>query len=120
MLDGEPVQVSLNEAGNHLHGGLKGFDKYVWDAYPDPSENSITFIHVSPAGDQWYPGELVIKSKYRLTDAARLLIAMTGITPESTLLNMVHHSNWKNRKRVVSGKRVSVRVNTRVRRHLHQ
>src|SRR3546814_31496 len=94
MLDGEPVQVSLNEAGNHLHGGLKGFDKYVWDAYPDPSENSITFIHVSPAGDQGYPGELVIKSKYRLTDDDRLLITMTGITTEPTLLNMDHHSYW--------------------------
>jgi aldose 1-epimerase len=93
-LDGQAVQVSLNEAGNHLHVGLKGLDKYVWHAYPDEPENSVTFTHVSPAGDQGYPGEGLIKSKYRLIDDNRLVITMTGVSTEPTLLNMVHHSYW--------------------------
>jgi aldose 1-epimerase len=93
-LDGEPFQVSINEGENHLHGGRKGFDKHVWDAYPHEDENAVTFVHLSPAGDQGYPGELIVKSKYRLSDDNRLVITMTGTSTGTTLLNMVHHTYW--------------------------
>ena len=33
-LDGKSYQLATNDGPNHLHGGLKGFDKVVWDAAP--------------------------------------------------------------------------------------
>ena len=94
VLDGEAVQVTANEAPNHLHGGMKGFDKQVWDATPNAAANSITFSLVSNHGDEGFPGELVVKAKYTLTDDDRLLIDISGVSDRVTILNMVHHSYW--------------------------
>ncbi len=93
-LDNATVQVSCNEAPNHLHGGFEGFDKQIWDAYPNEADNSITFSLVSKHGSEGFPGELVLKTTYALTDDNRLLIVMCGITDRPTVLNMVHHSYW--------------------------
>ena len=94
VLDGQEIHVSRNEAPNHLHGGFEGFDKQVWEAHPDENDNSVTFSLVSHHGDEGFPGALVLTSKYTLTDDNRLLIAMTGISDRTTVLNMVHHSYW--------------------------
>ncbi len=93
-LDGRSFAVTANEGSNHLHGGRKGFDKYVWDAYPNEKDGSITFAHVSPDGSEGFAGELCIKVKYVLTDDDRLIITMSGFTDKVTILNMVHHSYW--------------------------
>ena len=93
-LDGETIQVTANEGPNHLHGGTEGFDKQVWDAHLDESENAVTFSLVSSNGAEGFPGELLLKSKYVLTDDDRLLITMSGMSDRLTILNMVHHSYW--------------------------
>lgn len=93
-LDGRLIQVARNETPNHLHGGERGLDKYVWDATVNEVENAVTFSHVSTRGDAGFPGELLLKAKYCLTDDDRLLISLSGITDETTILNMVHHSYW--------------------------
>src|SRR3546814_16866173 len=67
MLDGKPVPVSLNEAGNHLHDGLKVFHTYVWTAYPAPSATSIPYLHFSPPSPHGSPLDLVLPSKTRQT-----------------------------------------------------
>jgi aldose 1-epimerase len=92
-LDDRWVQVAQNEAPNHLHGGAVGFDKQVWAAWPDETDNSVTFSLVSSSGSQGYPGEVCVTSKYALTDD-RLILTMIGITDAPTILNMVHHSYW--------------------------
>jgi aldose 1-epimerase len=93
-LDGQQLEVTQNEAPNHLHGGGEGFDKKVWDAYPNERENAVAFSLLSPAGEEGFPGQVSVTSKYTLTDDNRLLIAMTGMTDAPTLLNLVHHSYW--------------------------
>ncbi|MBL8579107.1 MAG: galactose mutarotase [Mesorhizobium sp.] len=93
-LDGAVYALVRNEGRNHLHGGMKGLDKYVWTAFPDEANNAVTFTHVSPDGDQGYPGEVVVKARYQLTDDNRLVITMTGTTDRPTLLNMVNHAYW--------------------------
>lgn len=94
FLDGEAIQLSTNENGNHLHGGLVGFDKLIWNTVIDENANALTFTLVSNAGDEGYPGQLVTSSRYQLTDDNRLLLSMTGTTDVPTILNMVHHSYW--------------------------
>ena len=93
-LDGKNYRVSLNEGPHHLHGGERGFDKLVWNAQPVESENAVVFTMVSPAGDQGFPGELLLAAKYTLTDDNRLLIAMSGTASATTVLNMVNHAYW--------------------------
>ena len=93
-LDGNTYSLSANEGPNHLHGGKKGMDKYIWTAFPDEAANAVTFTHVSPDGDQGYPGEVVAKSHYVLTEDDRLVITMTGMTDKPTILNMVNHAYW--------------------------
>ena len=93
-LDGKSVEVSHNEPPNHLHGGFSGFDRQVWDAWPDEVRNAVTFTLVSPAGSEGYPGQLVLSSTYELTEDGRLLVTMRGVSDATTILNMVHHSYW--------------------------
>ena len=93
-LDGSVVQVTANEGPNHLHGGKRGLDKQVWDAQPNEEENSITFSLVTKDGDEGFPGNLLLSSKYVLTDDNRLLVTISGTTDRLTILNMVHHSYW--------------------------
>ena len=93
-LDGKTVEVSRNEPPNHLHGGFAGFDKQVWDAWPDEDRNAVTFTLVSPAGSEGYPGQLILSSTYQLTEDDRLLVTMRGVSDAPTILNMVHHSYW--------------------------
>ncbi|TGT71946.1 MULTISPECIES: aldose epimerase family protein [unclassified Mesorhizobium] len=93
-LNGKTYALSANEGGNHLHGGQKGLDKHIWAAFPDEVTNAVTFTHLSPDGDQGYPGEVLVKARYELTDDNRLIITMTGTTDKPTVLNLVNHAYW--------------------------
>jgi len=94
VLGGRSIEVSRNDGPNHLHGGFKGFDKQVWDGEIDRAENSVTFSLISEDGDEGFPGRLVTRSKYCLTDDDRLIITMTASTAQETVVNLVHHSYW--------------------------
>ena len=62
-LDGETIQLATNDGTNHLHGGVRGFDKYVWDAeeaYEDGAAG-VRLTRVSPHGEEGYPGALAPK-----------------------------------------------------------
>ncbi|HAS62073.1 MAG TPA: galactose-1-epimerase, partial [Vibrio sp.] len=65
QLDGEVFQLDTNEVltQQHLHGGLKGFDKYVWDFEVDeqPEATYIHFSRVSTDGESGYGGTLHVK-----------------------------------------------------------
>jgi aldose 1-epimerase len=88
------VQLSKNEGTNHLHGGFVGFDKRVWMSYPDEDENSVTFTLHSKCGEEGYPGNVLVKSKYAMTADNHLIVEMTGLSDHSTIVNMVHHTYW--------------------------
>src|SRR4051794_584900 len=68
-LDGTPYHLATNNGPNHLHGGIKGFDKQVWDAEPFDRDgrSGVVFAHVSPDGDEGYPGALDARITYTLT-----------------------------------------------------
>jgi aldose 1-epimerase len=95
-LDGKSYTLATNNGPNHLHGGLKGFDKQLWKATPRAAFKgpAVDFELVSPDGDEGYPGRLVAKATYTLTPAGELLVDMSATTDAATVVNMVHHSYW--------------------------
>jgi aldose 1-epimerase len=95
-LAGTTHRLATNNGANHLHGGLEGFDKKLWKATPRVSDKgpAVTFELVSPAGEEGYPGRLVVTATYTLTPAGELIIEMTATTDAPTIVNLVHHSYW--------------------------
>lgn len=88
---GTVVQLDCNEHGNHLHGGVDGFDRKIW-AISRLTTSGVTFVASSEAGEMGFPGRSNLRTSYELTDDNRLLIVMEADTNAPTLMNMVHHS----------------------------
>ncbi len=93
-LGGRTFTLATNNDGNHLHGGLKGFDKAVWKAEPYPSgEGSGLKLHyLSKDGEEGYPGNLDVTVIYTLTRHNELRIEYAAMTDKSTVVNLTNHS----------------------------
>lgn len=93
-IDGTEFKLVANNGPNHLHGGMKGFDKVVWKAEPMPSTDGqrIVFTRTSPDGEEGYPGNLTVKVTYTLTDRNELAIDHEATTDKATHVNLTHHS----------------------------
>jgi len=89
-LDGTAYTLATNNGPNHLHGGLKGFDKVVWrgEARPD----GVTFTYTSADGEEGYPGALAARVTYVLTDRNELAIDYEATTDKPTVVNLTQHS----------------------------
>ena len=92
-LDGVTYQLAANNGKNSLHGGLKGFDKVVWDAsVPDSSVPSLKLKYLSKDGEEGYPGNLNVIVQYTLTNDDELKIEYDAETDKSTPVNLTNHS----------------------------
>ncbi len=93
-LNGKNYTVAKNENGNHLHGGVKGFDKVIWNAAILESEElaQVQFTYLSPDGEEGYPGNLEMKVTYTLNNNNEFTILYEGISDEKTILNVSNHS----------------------------
>ncbi len=95
-LDGRLVQVTPNQGDNQLHGGVIGFDKAVWvaETQANRSDVGVTLCHVSPDGDEGYPGTLTVTVTYTLNDAGTLQMDFTAHTDAPTVVNLTNHVYW--------------------------
>jgi len=93
-LDGKNYQLATNNGPNHLHGGVKGFDKVVWRAEPFKKDDSIGVVleHTSPDGDEGYPGTLKARVTYTLNDRNELIVDYYATTDKPTPLNLTQHT----------------------------
>jgi aldose 1-epimerase len=93
-LDGQTYTLATNNAPNHLHGGLKGFDKVVWDAtdFIEPTKTGIVLTYLSKDLEEGYPGNLKVKVTYTLTADNELMIDYEAETDKTTIINLTHHS----------------------------
>lgn len=89
-LDGVEYTLAKNNGNNHLHGGIKGFDKALWKAAAEG--NRVTLRHVSRDGEEGYPGTLSATVIYTLTDANELRIDYDATTDKATVVNLTNHS----------------------------
>jgi aldose 1-epimerase len=94
VLDGVEYKLAINDGENHLHGGLKGFDKVVWKAGPVRLKDAVgvKFTHASPDGAEGYPGNLVCAVIYALSEQDELRISYEAGTDKATPINLTHHS----------------------------
>jgi aldose 1-epimerase len=93
-LRGRDYSLAVNDGPNSLHGGRRGFDKAVWAAHasgePD-GHATLSLTHVSPDGDEGYPGTLAVRVTYVLEEDA-LRIAYRAETDRDTVLNLTNHT----------------------------
>jgi aldose 1-epimerase len=91
-LDGKTYKLATNNGPNHLHGGVKGFDKVLWSAEPVPGKNAVVFTRTSPDGEEGYPGNLRVQVTYTLTDENEVLVDYRATTDKPTVVNLTQHS----------------------------
>jgi aldose 1-epimerase len=89
-IDGVEYTLIANNTGNHLHGGLVGFDKVVWEAEPVP--DGVRFSYLAKDGEEGYPGNLSVEVTYTLTADNALRIDYRAATDKPTVVNLTNHS----------------------------
>lgn len=95
-LDNQEYTLAINNEPNHLHGGLKGFDKVMWEGEESVSSDwaKVTFKYVSEDGEEGYPGTLTCTVSYTLNNEDELIFDYTATTDKATPVNLTQHSYW--------------------------
>tara|TARA_Y100001958_G_scaffold93088_1_gene63553 strand:+ start:157 stop:1296 length:1140 start_codon:yes stop_codon:yes gene_type:complete len=93
-LDGVEYKLAKNNGENHLHGGLKGFDKVIWDVEVEVNKSSASLMlrYTSMDTEEGYPGNLGVKVTYTLTNEDELKVRYEAETDKKTIVNLTQHS----------------------------
>jgi aldose 1-epimerase len=97
VLDGVEYKLATNNGPNHLHGGIKGFDKVVWKVNEVKANDNIAAVklsYLSKDGEEGYPGNLTCSVVYTLTKDNELKIDYEAKTDKTTVINMTNHAYW--------------------------
>ena len=93
-LNGADYKLATNDGKNHLHGGIKGFDKVLWHASPVKAQEGpcLELNYLSRDGEEGYPGNLSVKLTYTVTERNELRLDCTGTCDQDTVVNLTNHS----------------------------
>jgi aldose 1-epimerase len=94
VLNNDEYRLNRNDGDNHLHGGIKGFDKVLWQAEPISSKRhaALKLTYFSRDREEGYPGNLLVTVIYTMTNENVFTIEYTATTDQSTIVNLSHHS----------------------------
>jgi len=95
ILEGKEYQLATNDHTNHLHGGIKGFDKVIWSASTiSDTIPALILSYTSKDGEEGYPGNLKVTVRYSLNDDNELFIEYHAETDKSTPVNLTQHNYY--------------------------
>lgn len=89
-LGGTVYQLAKNDGENHLHGGVRGFDRYLWRMTAEG--DSLVCERLSPDGEEGYPGNLHVRVTFTLTEDCALRVRYDAETDRDTPVNLTNHS----------------------------
>ncbi len=95
-LDAREFTLAINNEPNHLHGGVVGFDKVMWQAetISEPNAAGVRFKYTSPDAQEGYPGTVNVVAEYRLNNDSELSIDLFAETDAATHVNLTNHNYW--------------------------
>ncbi|MFZ5942150.1 MAG: aldose epimerase family protein [Bacteroidota bacterium] len=93
-LDGKEYNLAINNGPNHLHGGIKGFDKVLWKGVmkKELDRVALSLAYMSPDMEEGYPGNLMVEVEYAVNDDNELVITYRAETDRPTFVNLTNHS----------------------------
>lgn len=93
-LNGTEYKLYKNNGENHLHGGLTGFDKVVWDSeiITGKDNKSLLLSYFSKDMEEGYPGNLKVQVTYSLTEENELVINYFAVSDKDTVINLTNHA----------------------------
>jgi aldose 1-epimerase len=100
-LEGKEHRLTANDGPNSLHGGVRGFDKRIWQAREVPSGRgagghgvALELRYTSADGEEGFPGALAVTVTYTLTDADELRLDYRATTDKPTVVNLTNHNYY--------------------------
>ncbi len=93
FLNDSLYQLTINNNGNHLHGGTSGFNSKVWNAKPFKikGNDALELTYYSSDGEEGYPGNVVITVTYIVTQENELKLLYKATTDKPTIINPTSH-----------------------------
>ena len=94
VIEGKEYKMAINNGPNHLHGGLVGFDRKLWDAetIEEDGKVGVKLTYLSKDGEENYPGNLKVSCIYTLNEDNELAIEYLAATDKTTVVNLTNHS----------------------------
>lgn len=95
-LDGKTYKLAANNGPDHLHGGIVGWDRKIWDAeaITTPDGPAVTLTLTSADGDEGYPGTVKAIVTYTLSESDEFRVDMKATSDQPTIVNLAQHSYW--------------------------
>ncbi|GJM63173.1 aldose epimerase family protein [Persicobacter diffluens] len=90
-LNGKTYDLAVNNGPNHLHGGIKGYNSRIWET-SHAGESAIKLSLLSKAGEEGYPGDLIVDVTFEIKDNNQLVIEYNAIASADTIINLTNHS----------------------------
>jgi len=90
-LEGKTHQLAANDPPNHLHGGVRGFDKQAWLA-EQLNDQSVRFSLASPDAQEGYPGTVHTSVIYTVSPKNEFIVDVEATADQPTPFSLTHHS----------------------------
>ena len=93
-IDDTEYALAVNNIGNHLHGGIVGFDKVIWEVSPFESDEGVglKLSYLSRDMEEGYPGNLNVSVTYFISNENSLEFEYVATSDKKTVVNLTQHS----------------------------
>ena len=88
-LNDKEYHLPINNGHHHLHGGLKGFDKQVFEY--QILDDKLIMTYTSKDGEEGYPGNCTLTLTYHLEESS-LVLETSGVCDQDTLFDPTQHT----------------------------